>query len=676
MSSLVSDFIINPVARTVRRLSSSPFSAGAASPEPVRPFSHDYATVGNGQVITECDSSPIPFPSLRRFARSPDVALGARSPPLMIPQRRAATAPVEHDHSRPSTAPSTVHLRVDMDRDEHHEATDMGTPVGEGAVSGPHAATDDDTQAAQKRAHRLPADDGMKQLRQRILSIQSSSITHDQKRYLMQQLLTESYANAKRAKSVAEGKVATPLRQTGYPESSDSPSGPSSRDIGFGVTALETIKSWTGLDGKAAINASEEDRLPTYVPLSATVVENDEEDPDDVDTAEGAALVLGCNHYRRNVKMQCVTCEKWYTCRLCHDEVEEHTLPRRLTKHMLCMFCGHPQKASDTCVNCNESAAQYYCNICKLWSDDVNKPIYHCDDCGICRVGHGLDKDFFHCKVGTSLLRSTTGVNFIQTCRACISITQTNDHKCIERATDADCPICGENMFASQKTVIFMECGHSIHRACFNQYMASSYKCPICSKSIVNMEALFTNLANHIQEQPMPEEFWNVRSVISCNDCSAKCSTPFHFLGLRCQICKSFNTAEIDRSPMPGDTTVSECAPGHATHQAPATLTNQAHPQISLQSQGGAAPLPPSSHSHAPYSLGQDVTSPSGNHPYAEPDLNFPIDQDEDPHFWGGKPRSRPESDDDDEYEDDTDDSDNYEDDDDDEEDIILVGHR
>lgn len=411
MSSLVSDFIINPVARTVRRLSSSPFSAGPASPEPPRPFSHDYAAVGHGHAIAECDASPIPFPSLRRFARSPDIALGARSPPLMIPQRRAATAPLELDPSHPSTAPSAVPLLAEMERHEHHErheVSDIETTVAGRAVPEPHGATDDDIQAAQKRANCLPADDGMKQLRQRILSIQSSSIPHDQKRYLMQQLLTESYANAKRAKTVAEGKMQTPLQQPGYPENPESPESPSastSREIGFGVTALETIKSWTGLDGKAAINVSEEDRLPTYVPLSATVMENDdEEDPDDVDTAEGAALVLGCDHYRRNVKMQCVTCEKWYTCRLCHDEVEEHTLPRGLTKYMLCMFCGHPQKVSDTCVNCNESAAQYYCNICRLWSDDVNKPIYHCDDCGICRVGHGLDKDFFHCKVGTSLL--------------------------------------------------------------------------------------------------------------------------------------------------------------------------------------------------------------------------------------------------------------------------------
>lgn len=257
------------------------------------------------------------------------------------------------------------------------------------SAAGPEGAIDAGAQA-ERESRRLPADDGMRAMRLRILSIQSSNITFDQKRYLTQQLLTENYTSVRLAKAAAEGKSATPA-----PASEDA-SASTSRDIGFGVSALETLKSWTGLEERARLYVSEEDRRPTYVP--ATAILNEEDDlEEDADGSE--AQLLGCLHYRRNVKLQCAACEKWYTCRLCHDEVEEHILPRKLTKHMLCMLCGYAQKASDTCVNCGECAAQYYCNICKLWSDDVNKPIYHCDDCGICRVGHGLDKDFFHCKV-------------------------------------------------------------------------------------------------------------------------------------------------------------------------------------------------------------------------------------------------------------------------------------
>lgn len=108
---------------------------------------------------------------------------------------------------------------------------------------------------------------------------------------------------------------------------------------------------------------------------------------------------MGCEHYRRNVKLQCNTCQKWYTCRLCHDDAEDHALPRKETKNMLCMPCGYAQKAGDECVRCGRLAARYYCGICKLWNDDPDASTYHCDGCGICRVGAGLGKDFFHCKV-------------------------------------------------------------------------------------------------------------------------------------------------------------------------------------------------------------------------------------------------------------------------------------
>lgn len=273
-------------------------------------------------------------------------------------------------------------------------------------------------------------------------------------------------------------------------------------------------------------------------------------------------------------------------------------------------------------------------------------------------------------------------LTFGQTCRACISITQTNNHKCIERATDADCPICGENMFASHKTVIFMDCGHSIHRTCFNEYMASSYKCPICSKSIVNMEALFTNLANIIREQPMPEEFENVTSTILCNDCSAKCTTKYHFLGLRCQICRSYNTAELERSAMPGE----RAGGGQASvpgHSIPATPEALAFPQRSIQdrtSGPNSAPGLQTNPPHLQYSLSQGAANPTGPHTQAAPEPYAAMDEDDDEEldFWGGEARSGPESEDEDDYEDDTDaeDSDNEEDDDNEEEDIMLFGHR
>lgn len=262
-------------------------------------------------------------------------------------------------------------------------------------------------QDAAKSSRKLPANDGMFDMRRRIQVIQSSSITHDQKRYLMQQVLTENYINLRQAKAVADGKIESPIPRKEAPLASPS------REFGFGTTALEALKSWTGLEEKVIIQASERDAQPTYVPWPPAAL--DLEGFEDPAAEAEMEPQLGCPHYKRNVKIQCAECSKWYTCRLCHDAEEDHTLPRRLTKHMLCMLCGHLQKASDTCVKCGESAAQYYCGICKLWSDDVNKPIYHCDECGICRVGHGLDKDFFHCKVCSCFYPSTCRPKLIET---------------------------------------------------------------------------------------------------------------------------------------------------------------------------------------------------------------------------------------------------------------------
>ena len=71
---------------------------------------------------------------------------------------------------------------------------------------------------------------------------------------------------------------------------------------------------------------------------------------------------LGCAHYKRSVKLQCSTCQKWHTCRFCHDEVEDHNLIRRETKNMLCMHCGKAQPAQQECRHCGAKSARYYCD--------------------------------------------------------------------------------------------------------------------------------------------------------------------------------------------------------------------------------------------------------------------------------------------------------------------------
>ena len=77
---------------------------------------------------------------------------------------------------------------------------------------------------------------------------------------------------------------------------------------------------------------------------------------------------LGCSHYKRGVKLQCSTCHKWYTCRFCHDENEDHTLIRTETKNMLCMHCGKAQPVGQDCRHCGVKAACYYCDKVSLFA--------------------------------------------------------------------------------------------------------------------------------------------------------------------------------------------------------------------------------------------------------------------------------------------------------------------
>jgi len=212
---------------------------------------------------------------------------------------------------------------------------------------------------------------------------------------------------------------------------------------------------------------------------------------------------------------------------------------------MMCMYCTTVQPVNDVCINpnCGKRVARYYCPECKLWDNDPNKNIYHCYDCGICRIGKGLGIDYFHCK----------------TCNVCMSISLKGHHKCIERNLESNCPICGEYMFTSTTTVIFMPCGHCIHHKCYKEYIRTSYQCPTCFKSLANMSEYFKRIDQLLAQQKMPEEYNNWKSYILCNDCEKKSYAKFHFIYHKCAYCSSYNTKliktldAIDAAKLPPD---------------------------------------------------------------------------------------------------------------------------
>lgn len=244
----------------------------------------------------------------------------------------------------------------------------------------------------------LPADDGMGALRKKIHAIRDLELSNAEKAHMVHDLMTENYNSSREAFPTPLGPFSPPLSSPKTDRANASTLHSSRRSS----DPVATTPTMTESVHESPLSLTAEDLQPTFAPKAepeSPVGENGETCPEDLDTEELEDACLGCPHYKRNVKLQCFTCKKWYTCRFCHDEVEEHHLIRRETENMLCMLCGHAQPAAQNCRKCGEQTAQYYCDICKLWDNDSKKSIYHCSDCGICRIGQGLGKDFFHCKV-------------------------------------------------------------------------------------------------------------------------------------------------------------------------------------------------------------------------------------------------------------------------------------
>lgn len=393
----------------------------------------------------------------------------------------------------------------------------------------------------------LPEDDGMQALRQQLQKVNKLSASADEKARRMHQLMSNHDG---RDRMLLPELATRPHPTSGPLRASPPPPLP---------------------------RPSPAELAPTFHPIQVPVAQPG----DDIPPPEPQGPIHGCEHYQRNVKVQCHDCSRWYTCRHCHDLAPDlpwpHHLNRKATENMLCMLCSSVQPAGPICITCGTEAAYYYCEKCKLWDNDSSKRIYHCDDCGICRRGEGLGRDYIHCK----------------RCNVCISISVAATHPCIERATDCDCPLCLEYLYTSNTPVVSLFCGHYMHAECYKDLMNVTYRCPICSKSAVNMELQWRKLDDEIAMQPMPEaDFEDGDSALNhspavvpnpmdetdtrlaaglgslqvlvlptspassrrrlprrvwvgCNDCGGRGWANFHWLGLKCEHCDGYNTMQM-----------------------------------------------------------------------------------------------------------------------------------
>ncbi|XP_059643366.1 zinc finger protein BRUTUS-like At1g74770 isoform X2 [Cornus florida] len=258
-----------------------------------------------------------------------------------------------------------------------------------------------------------------------------------------------------------------------------------------------------------------------------TVSSNKEEVPGQCPSYRGPLKSsFGCKHYKRNCKLVAACCNQLYTCRYCHDDVADHSMDRKATTKMMCMKCLTIQPVGPTCstASCHDlSMARYYCRICKLFDDE--REIYHCPYCNLCRVGKGLGIDYFHC----------------MNCNACMSRSLAV-HTCREKCFEDNCPICHEYIFTSSSPVKALACGHLMHSACFQDYTYTHYTCPICSKSLGDMQVYFGMLDALLAEEKIPDDYSGQTQVILCNDCEKRGTASFHWLYHKCSYCGSYNT--------------------------------------------------------------------------------------------------------------------------------------
>jgi len=418
MSSLVSDFLINPVLRQARRFSRSNYAGDQVDPltnQRSAENQHEVAIVdiverleglnetedGSNSAMDSLSGAPLTSSPIeenggleaelqaleagRTSTRSATIS-SAHVVPLRVASLRSEPGQVDDDVSDNPSFGVPGRFRTSS------PASDTSVARTSPAEGSSRRSTLEGGQLGASNRHRtssLPEDDGMGALRQQIILIQSMDIPAEQKARLMHRLLTRGYSQAQ---EMFHAKHQPTLPSPASMISQERPSTPAS--LSSFIWQINGAPDAVAPEQQHTFQLSPDDLRPTYAPPKPP-----ETDEDGDVSLEEQPPILGCRHYTRNVKLQCSACDRWFTCRLCHDEAEDHILNRKATKNMLCMICGCAQRAGEFCVGCGERTAWYYCDVCKLWDNDSAKNIYHCHDCGICRKGRGLGKDFFHCKV-------------------------------------------------------------------------------------------------------------------------------------------------------------------------------------------------------------------------------------------------------------------------------------
>jgi len=203
---------------------------------------------------------------------------------------------------------------------------------------------------------------------------------------------------------------------------------------------------------------------------------------------------------------------------------------------LVCGVCSTRQSVSSFCTNasCGTTFGEYTCLKCPFFDDRTERRYFHCDECGLCRVGGA--ENFFHCK----------------TCEGCFAKSMEGNHTCVERSLKQNCPVCWEYQFDSVHPNTVLRCGHTIHVHCLQELEANCSgivpTCPICKKSLGDYSRYWEALDREIEQHEVPEEYRGWTARIACNDCGEETNDlPFNLMALKCgnSSCGSYNTTRL-----------------------------------------------------------------------------------------------------------------------------------
>lgn len=239
-----------------------------------------------------------------------------------------------------------------------------------------------------------------------------------------------------------------------------------------------------------------------------------------------------CTHYENCLQVFAKCCNKYYDCHLCHNEQNNHKLNRKLIKKIKCVNCTTENDVGNKCKGCNIEFAKNFCNICNVWCNKY-KDIYHCYDCGFCRVGKR--ENYYHCNK----------------CNLCLSLNCIDSHNCENIDKSDNCPLCLSGLHNADSGILILKCNHFIHEKCLDEIIKNTDKskkipcCLLCKKSVVNFLKYESIFDKNIKDYELPCIYQKWTTNILCNDCCVKSTVKYHTTYHKCQGCKSYNTTII-----------------------------------------------------------------------------------------------------------------------------------